>query len=63
MNQNTIKLLEADLAGEREKYSLCLKNLSISEKHIHTNFLLVITANETVYNVQNKLHEWNTKND
>jgi hypothetical protein len=30
---------------------------------IHTNFLLVITANETVYNVQNELHECNTKNN
>jgi hypothetical protein len=25
MNQNTIKILEADLAGEREKYSLASK--------------------------------------
>jgi chromosome segregation ATPase len=63
MNQNTIKLLEADLAEEREKYSACLKNLSISEKHIHTHFLRVITANETVSNTQNELHECASKND
>jgi len=62
MNQNTIKLLEADLAEEREKYSACLKNLSISEKHIHTHFLRVITANETVSNTQNELHECASKN-
>ncbi len=63
MNQNTIKILEADLAGEREKYSKCIKNLSISEKFIHTNFLQVITANETVNSAQTELHECNTKND
>jgi chromosome segregation ATPase len=63
MNQNTIKLLEADLAEEREKYSACLKNLSLSEKHIHTHLLRVITANETVSSTQNELHECASKID